>query len=806
MSCRLVCLFVCCLLCAFAGLAAAAWLSGPLHPLPLVPPGYAPERPLTLPDGEGGCWVVFDEFSYMGPTNGLYVTRLDHDGDVAVPRTLVGGYRNYHDMPMSVCSDGAQGLLILYHFGGDPAFMGVHAQRVSPSGAPEWGTAGVRMDTTFNSAAVESGDIVSDGAGGAIVVWQTYQGGGLAQHVLATGVVDPAWPAEGWKFAGARTFLESAATSDGRGGAIVAVGPNLGTLGHLSLWLYHVLSNGTLDPAWPAGGLELPGPTNASKPQLQPDGAGGVFVMHEDEPISTSRTAVHHVLANGTLDPAWPSNGAPVQVSGSMTESRFIADGTGGVIAAWAQPSGEFHVYAMRLLAGGSPDPAWPATGVNLVSAPHSQLFPMLASDGRGGAWCTWQDSRLDLGYWQGYVHHVLSTGALDTAIPVNGALLGDIFGAEHPIAPVADGSGGLIVVWGPTPGMFAQRFDRWGLAGAHPVITSLTDTPNDEGGSVNVTFARSWLDTMLTLPVSAYRMWREVPSTLVAAKLASGSAAIAFDPEQGSGADAAPGALRTTQVNGVKHWWEMYTAIAAHGAASYTVPVGTMCDATPTSSPRTWFMVEARASDGVRAWVSPPDSCVSLDNLAPAAPASGAGVYGGGSVSLHWRASAAADLARYAVHRGSSASFTPSAANLVATVTDTTWSGAANTPYWYRVCGVDVHGNEGASLALLPNGSLDVADGPAAAFALAPPVPNPSRGETSLAYTLPREALVTLALYDAQGRLVRTLAHGARPAGAHALAWDGRDESGRAVPAGLYFARLSCDGRTLSRRLLRLP
>jgi hypothetical protein len=51
----------------------------------------------------------------------------------------------------------------------------------------------------------------------------------------------------------------------------------------------------------------------------------------------------------------------------------------------------------------------------------------------------------------------------------------------------------------------------------------------------------------------------------------------------------------------------------------------------------------------------------------------------------------------------------------------------------------------------------------------------------------------------------VRELASGAQPAGEHAIAWDLRDQSGRAVGAGLYFARLEAAGQALTRKLATL-
>jgi flagellar hook assembly protein FlgD len=49
----------------------------------------------------------------------------------------------------------------------------------------------------------------------------------------------------------------------------------------------------------------------------------------------------------------------------------------------------------------------------------------------------------------------------------------------------------------------------------------------------------------------------------------------------------------------------------------------------------------------------------------------------------------------------------------------------------------------------------------------------------------------VELGVYDVNGRLVRSLLHGAREAGSYQITWDGHDESGHTVAAGVYYARL---------------
>jgi hypothetical protein len=87
----------------------------------------------------------------------------------------------------------------------------------------------------------------------------------------------------------------------------------------------------------------------------------------------------------------------------------------------------------------------------------------------------------------------------------------------------------------------------------------------------------------------------------------------------------------------------------------------------------------------------------------------------------------------------------------------------------------------------------------------LAAPAPNPFRVATAVAYTLPRAGNVSLALYDMSGRRVRWLANGAQPAGAHSLAWDGRDDAGRRVSPGIYVMQLQAAGARDHRRVVLL-
>src|SRR5262245_27052301 len=69
---------------------------------------------------------------------------------------------------------------------------------------------------------------------------------------------------------------------------------------------------------------------------------------------------------------------------------------------------------------------------------------------------------------------------------------------------------------------------------------------------------------------------------------------------------------------------------------------------------------------------------------------------------------------------------------------------------------------------------------------------PNPFRSTTAFSYTLSRSGAVELTIFDAQGRVVRRLFSGERPAGRGSATWDGRRDDGAPAAAGVYHARLS--------------
>jgi len=83
---------------------------------------------------------------------------------------------------------------------------------------------------------------------------------------------------------------------------------------------------------------------------------------------------------------------------------------------------------------------------------------------------------------------------------------------------------------------------------------------------------------------------------------------------------------------------------------------------------------------------------------------------------------------------------------------------------------------------------------------------PNPAQAGARLVFRVASSMEhVEAVLYDVHGRRVRRLTDAVWPAGRQVVEWDGRDDEGRHVGAGLYFVRMTIGGREYTARIVRL-
>ncbi len=150
----------------------------------------------------------------------------------------------------------------------------------------------------------------------------------------------------------------------------------------------------------------------------------------------------------------------------------------------------------------------------------------------------------------------------------------------------------------------------------------------------------------------------------------------------------------------------------------------------------------------------------------------------------------------------------------LVSTDGGTSWSDASDSMAWPFAVPVAISragwvfvGSPGTGFqkARIPTATNIVGDEPLRpdAFVLYQNYPNPFNPTTTISYHLKEGGTVELKIYDTLGKRIRTLVHAKRPAGSHAVVWDGRDDAGNSVPSGQYFVELQAGNAVSSRKLL---
>jgi hypothetical protein len=313
-----------------------------------------------------------------------------------------------------------------------------------------------------------------------------------------------------------------------------------------------------------------------------------------------------------------------------------------------------------------------------------------------------------------------------------------------------------------------------------YPLITSIIDIGNDQGRKVKVRFNGTGYDYSYTNTVTSYELYRK-----------DGPAPVMTSVSTRNPAGLSPRELR---VDG----WTLAASTPAHGDATYGVDAPTIGDSTlALGQYNSVFFVRAATGATTTYYDSPPDSGYSIDNLAPAVPSNFVFTAG----NLAWNQSTAEDFDYFTVYGSNINSF--GAATLV-NYTITTGMNVNASPYtYYFVTATDFSGNEGRPAIV--NSLSGVGDTPRSYVLSVSNYPNPFNPRTTVKYTVPSRGVVDINVYDASGAHVATLFHGERSPGAYAVEWDGRADSGVSAASGIYFARISENDATRTRKMILL-
>jgi len=383
------------------------------------------QSPLLAPDGAGGVLVGWTDFRVSGVNADVYVHHVLSNGalDATWPFNGSGIAIDIVFQSLTrILADGHGGAFLMLASNVTEHRLYLHHVLASGVRDPGWGVNGILVSNATGERF--GGDMVSDGAGGMLVAWEDRRSATpdiYAMHVFANAELDPAWPVNGLALCTATGAQDGVGmVGDGSGGALVAWQDRRGASGSRDIYATHVLAGGTVDPAWPADGLAI---STASNDQQEvrgvSDGAHGCIFTWNDKRGADYDIYAQHVHGNGTFDAGAIANGAPVCSATGDQIARgphvFLPDGAGGALVTWFDArsgSTTKDIYATHLLATAAPDPAWPVNGSAVCTAPGDQSGSVIAPDGSGGVVVAWIDKRNGTDY-DVYAQRVAQNGTL---------------------------------------------------------------------------------------------------------------------------------------------------------------------------------------------------------------------------------------------------------------------------------------------------------------------------------------------------------------------------------------------------------
>jgi hypothetical protein len=386
-------------------------------------------------------------------------------------------------------------------------------QLMSEKSNAQWSTNPAVNNAITVAANDQSGCVaVSDGLGGAIISWTDSRNGAntdiYAQRIDANGVVQ--WAVDGVAICTASDVQNSVAiVSDGSGGAIISW-RDLRSGTNTDIYSQRINQAGLIQ--WATNGVAICTAVNdQTAPAISADDNGGAFyTWAEVRTGAFTDIYAQHVDASGSVQ--WTPDGVVVCAAQSDQDvPKPISDGSGGAIITWQdRRNATFSdIYAQRINASGTMQ--WATDGIVVCSASNSQINPSIVSNGSGGAVISWMDLR-SLNDYDIYLQRVNAAGVVQWTS--NGVAVAAAVGDQQNEVMVADGAGGITIVWedgrsGTNFDIYAQRVNAAGAVqwtgNGTAICTALEnqqrpDVVNDGEGGVIICWQDSRVPTNMDI------------------------------------------------------------------------------------------------------------------------------------------------------------------------------------------------------------------------------------------------------------------------------------------------------------------
>lgn len=344
-------------------------------------------------------------------------------------------------LPRAV-SDGAGGAVQVWQDGRNvPPYGGIYAQKIDGYGNARWTSNGTPVYAN-GFLSYLAPEIASDGTGGAIVVWGDNRSGGFdlfAQRIDATGALR--WGESGVAICSAATVQRNyAIIADGEGGATIAWQDS--SSGSADIFAQRVDAGGAAQ--WTPGGVAICTNTfEQHEPCLVADGLGGAIIAWDDHRSGPTNIYAQRVVAGGGV--AWTANGTVIcNAVNAQQEQCIVSDDAGGAVIAWRdyRNSADWLVYAQRI--SGSGLAVWAANGVAASTTVTDAYQLAMASDGRNGAILVW--AQTVSGEQNLYAQRMSYLGYREWS--AGGNVVCNATGAQADPAIVPDGNRGAVIAW----------------------------------------------------------------------------------------------------------------------------------------------------------------------------------------------------------------------------------------------------------------------------------------------------------------------------------------------------------------------
>ncbi len=456
------------------------WSTDPNTNTPICTASNDQFFPAIISDGSGGAIITWEDFR-NGNNYDVYVQRINYAGVVlwSLDGVPIATVTRDQSMPV-ITEDGQGGAIIVWNDFRSGNYSDIYAQKINSNGAVQWAANGIPVCSAVNDQ--RNPTVVSDGSGGAIITWQDQRDGAFdiyAQRIDANG--NSLWTSEGVVICNAANKQEyPQIASDASNGAIITWQDNrAGTSLNPDYDIYVQRINANGNVQWMINGLPV---SSVNGQQVYPK----IINNNNDEVIITwhdSRNGVdadiyaQRLNKDGTI--FWSTNGVALcTATGSQSFPVLVSDGGGGAIVTWQDyRSGAYDIYAQRINING--DILWTTDGVPISTEANAQMSPDIIDDGQGGAIITWRDYRNNSN--QNIYAQLINSNGIVQWIQ-NGLVISTADPSQYTPSITSDGAGGAIIVWwdyrnGSTSDLFAQQVNHSGQLG---VVTEVEkDAPS---------------------------------------------------------------------------------------------------------------------------------------------------------------------------------------------------------------------------------------------------------------------------------------------------------------------------------------